>query len=185
MDYFRLSGDLSFPDRWYLGDIDIDIEEVWKFRCGVSLDLAKYRNLKLEIDQNGIPLDFTETVADNVPIISENFAECLFDLMDEVQLIPISIPNTSRQYYIMVIKNLIDCLDEKDSDFLKFEEDNDIRPDLAGNYQVIHILKIDKSKVSKSIFRLAKYDIVIIINERIKKKLEDAQLTGLKFKLVS
>jgi hypothetical protein len=59
MDYFRLLGSWSFPDRWYLGDINLDIEEVLKFIDGTELDLANYNELSLEIDQNGVPLDFT------------------------------------------------------------------------------------------------------------------------------
>ncbi len=185
MEYFRLLSDLSFDERWYLGDINLGIKEVWKFRGGDIIDLPKYEDLSLEIDQSGIPLDFTETDADNVPIISLDFAECLVDFLNEIQLIPVKIPKESKQYFILVIKNAIDCLDEKESEFLKFEKVNDIRPDLAGNYQVINNLKIDKSKITKNIFRLAKYDIVIIVNEKIKQILEDAKLTGLVFKLVS
>ena len=44
---------------------------------------------------------------------------------------------------------------------------------------------IDKNKVNRNIFRLEKYDIVIIVSENVKTTLEKAKLTGLRFKLVS
>lgn len=185
MTFYRLLSRSAFQDRWYLGDLNIDIQAVWKLREGGPLDLTKYRDLHVEIDQPGIPLDFTETDGDNVPIVSEEFAECLYDYMGEIELLPVSIPNAKRPYYVMVIKTQLDCVDEAKSDFLKFEEGNEIRPDLAGQYQVINVLTIDPSKVDKNIFRLAKYNIVILVSEPVKNALESKQLTGLKFKRVS
>jgi hypothetical protein len=56
---------------------------------------------------------------------------------------------------------------------------------MAGEYEVINILKIDESRVTAPIFRIAKYDIEMVINGEIKSKLERANLTGCRFKLVT
>ena len=44
---------------------------------------------------------------------------------------------------------------------------------------------IDQNKVNRNIFRLVKYDIVIIVSENVKTTLEKAKLAGLRFELVS
>jgi hypothetical protein len=77
------------------------------------------------------------------------------------------------------------CLDEKRSIFQKFETNDEIRPDLAGDYKAVNPLFIDPDKVNRSIFRLDKYDIVIIVSEHVKNKLEKVELSGLKFNLIS
>jgi len=183
MEYFRLYADINYPERWYLGDINMD--NPWIFTEGRSIDEKALEKLHVEIHQKGIAVDYTETSTVGVPVISEDFAELLYGYTDEIQLIRVSVPNAIKNYYIMVVRNNIDCVDETKSDFEKFEEGNDIRPDLAGEYEVINVLVIDTNKVNKTIFRLSKYDIFIIINADLKSKLENAGLTGFKFKLVS
>jgi hypothetical protein len=189
MEYYRLTDDLGIKRRWYLGDLNVDIEDVWNLRKGRNVNLLIYKDLKIEIDQKGTPLDYTCSNADNIPVISDLFVECLYEFMHEIDLIPVAVQNLStnlsNRFYVMVVKNLIDCVDESRSDFRKFEIDDDVRPDLAGEYRSINILKVDKSKISKNIFRLAKYDLVTIVSEKLKKNLEEAKLYGLKFKLVS
>ncbi len=185
MEYYRMIDDIGVKDRWYLGDFKIDIEDVWKLNSGQPVDLSRYNNLKIEFDQKGMPLDFTETDGVNIPIVSEAFAECIYEFIGEIDLIPIFIPDAKGRYYVLVVKNLVDCVDEQKSDFKKFQENDDIRPDLAGEYSVIRSLKIDKSKVNKNIFRLEKYDLAVIINETIKKSLHNKGLLGVKFISVS
>ena len=183
MDYYTISDDNTYPDRWYLGDIDVD--EEWIFAMGQTVNENEYKNLTVEIDEEGIPLDFTETDGRMVPVVSESFAECLYEYMNEVQLLPVVVPKRTDNYYILVIRNAVDCVDESGSDFEKFEEGNDIRPDRVGDYEVINILKIDTSRVHNHIFRIAKYHVLAVVSGELKMKLEKAGLKGLKFELVS
>lgn len=183
MNYYSISDDLAVADRWYLGDVDV--EDNWVFSYGKRVNINDFGDLKVEIDRAGIPLDFTKTDAFGIPIISEAFAEQLFEYGEFIQLVPVAIEKAKSSYYILVVTRLIDCVDEENSDFEKFEEGNEIRPDKVGEYEAIYILKIKKDRVRAPIFRLAKYDIEIIISEEIKTKLESANLIGLKFSLVS
>ena len=183
MHYYKLYSRISYPDRWFVGDINVD--DNWAFTNGVELDIQNYNDLRVEIDQDGVELDFTETDAYAVPIVSESFAECIYEYINEIQLIPISIPNTVRNYFVLVVKNKLECVDEKRSDFLIYEEGNEIRPDKVGDYEAINVLRIDTDKANKSIFRISRYEVLLIINEDIKKKLERAGLIGLKFELVT
>jgi len=183
MNYYRLSDDINYPNRWYLGEINID--DNWILTLGKPVDGINNKNLSVEIYKEGATLDYSVTEGYGVPIISEAFAECLNEFKNEVQIIPVSIAKIAKPYYILVITNIIDCVDEKKSDFKKFTSDNDIRPDRAGDYEAINILKIDNSKIQKDVFRLAKYNIVTIVSEKFKTKLENRKLNGLTFELVT
>ena len=183
MDYYTLTDDINFKDRWYLGDINI--EDNWLFSYGKPLNTADFNNLRVEIDKRGKELDFTTTDGYEVPIISETFADQLVEFGEFIQLIPVSIPQTKLKYYILVLKCSIDCVDEGKSDFQKFEEGNDIRPDKAGEYKAINILKLDASRINAPIFRISKYDIEMVVSEEIKLKLEQSNMTGCRFKLAT
>jgi hypothetical protein len=183
MHYFTVTDDINLKDRWYLGDINI--EDNWLFTYGKPLNTPDFDNLQVEIDKWGQELDFTLTDAYGVPIISEKLADQLFEFGDFIQLIPVSIARAKSNYYILVLKFSIDCVDEGKSEFEKFEEGNDIRPDKAGEYEVINVLKLDASRINAPIFRISKYDIQMVMSEEIKLKLEQSNITGCRFKLAT
>ncbi|WP_447971890.1 imm11 family protein [Nitrospira sp. M1] len=73
----------------------------------------------------------------------------------------------------MVIKKSVDCVDENKSEFQKFEQNDPVRPDKAGEYRAFMKLRLDANKiVDVAIFRLAKFETAIIINEHIKSNLK-------------
>lgn len=183
MDYYRIVDDIRYPGRWYLGDINVP--DPWNLRMGKVLDREQYKDLQVEFDQEGRSMDLTLTDGRLVPVVSEHFVQCLGEFMDEVQLFPVKVPGTTEKYYILVIKNALDCVDEERSDFEKFEPGNDIRPDLAGEYSGIRVLKVDPSRIDRHIFRIAKYEVAAIVSSEVKDKLEKAQLRGIKFRSVS
>jgi hypothetical protein len=120
MDYYTLNDDIRLKERWYLGDINV--EDNWIFTYGKSVNIADFNNLEVEFDKWGQELDFTKTDAFGVPIISETFAEQLFEFGEFIQLIPVSIPRIKSNYYILVLKCSIDCVDEEKSDFEKLKK---------------------------------------------------------------
>lgn len=152
---------------------------------GKSLDPEQYKDLEVEIDQEGRSMDLTLTDGRLTPIVSERFVQCLSEFMDDVQLFPAKVPGTTEKYYILVIKNAIDCVDEEKSDFEKFEPGNKIRPDLAGEYRAMRVIKVDPPRIDRHIFRIAKYEVAAIVSGKVKDRLESAQLRGVKFKPVS
>jgi hypothetical protein len=181
MDYYRLYDDINYPDRWYFGDINVP--DQWIFSTGKFMDLKTFKDLKVGLDQPGEWLDYSTTDAYAVPIISSLMAECLSEFLDEIQLIPISVDTTKDKYYVLVVKNAINCVDENKSIFEKFEEGNPIRPDRVGEYQSIDVLKIDSRIITMDIFRVAKYEIALIISEKVKSQLDRFNLKGLKYEL--
>ena len=182
MRYYLMEGVMDYPDGWYLGDVST--EDNWVFVEGVELDPTQFSNLTIELDEKGIELDYTTTISYDVPIVSREFAECLDGYMNDIQLIPASVPNARNDYFILVVKNKLECVDTKRSEFSLFEEGNDIRPDRVGDFEAINELRLDKSKIDKDIFRIARYEVMLIVSEKVKMDLEKAELTGFTFKLV-
>ncbi len=182
MTYYRMKSTYGYPDAWYLGDINT--KNNWIFTKGVELDLSQFSNLTIEIDQEGIELDYTTTDAYGVPIVSKEMAECLFGYMNDIQLIPVSVPNARNDYFILVAKNKPDCVDRERAEFTLFEEGNDIRPDRVGDFEMIDVLRLDKSKIDKDIFRIAGFTVLLIVSEKVKLELEKKELTALTFELV-
>ena len=77
-------------------------------------------------------------------------------------------------------------MDESKSVFEKWQADDPVRPDLAGQYKGIYKLYIDPNRVKQNtIFRLGKSDDIIIINENFKNHFEKSGITGIKFKEVA
>jgi len=184
MNYYRLLEDMYVPQKWYLGDINVD--DNWIFTNGSSIykedvDLK----LKVEIYQKGNPLDFTCTDPYCVPIISKDFAECLFSYSQGIEILPVSVEGLENEYFILVVKSMLDCIDEGKTKGQKYTLEDGIRPDKVGEYMSIHHLRIDASKATSPIFRLQNFGLDIIINADVKKELEKNKITGVKFELAS
>lgn len=189
MKYYRLMDELSKPkDRWFLKSLNIVDENkisVWKFLSPGKVKLSNTEKIKMGIREDGTPLDFT--FADfEVLIVNEKVAFFLSD--DECQLIPVEIDGVKNEhfYFIAVLLNTVDCVDEGRSVFEKWEANDPIRPDLAGEYKGIYKLFVDSNKINQNtIFRLGKSDNIVIVNEKLKKQFEGNGITGIKFKEVT
>lgn len=183
MRYFRILDDINFTNRWYLGDVSHD--DNWIFTNGkpVSKDWDK---LSLEVYQDGDEMDFTLTEGYLVPIVSENFKKKVTDVKG-IEFFPVSIhkKQIKNKYYVMVVTQTADAVDESKSEFEKFEKDDAVRPDKAGEYRAFVKLVIDPPKAKgREIFRLKKFDIAIIVSEHLKKKITDDRLSGATFEEV-
>jgi hypothetical protein len=179
MKFFKLNIDWYFAGGWGLGEPNISYPVIFKYTTsGFIEDIPQ--NIICEITKDGKPADVTFTTL-GIPIISHKISQIL--PLEEVQLIPIVIKNSNKLHYILLIKDEVECIDEKQSMYKKF--DNSIRPDLAGQYWVFMKLKINTDKIGRlSIFRVRDYNSAIIINENIKNKLENIQCTGITFEEV-
>jgi hypothetical protein len=190
MKYYRLLDELSKPTgRWFLKSINA-VEEnkisIWKFLSPAKVILPDKEKLTIGIREEGRPLDFTFADFEAL-IVNEKVAFLLPD--HECQLIPIEVDSIKdkHSYFVLVILNSVDCLDEDRSVFDKYLDDDPIRPDLAGDYKGIYKLLIDPNRITSdnTIFRLGKADNIIIINEMLKKQFERYSITGVKFKEVT
>lgn len=85
---------------------------------------------------------------------------------------------------IMVIEPKVECVDESRSEFKLLTPDDPVRPDLAGEYSGFFKLVIDKAKASASghsIFRVARFNVAIIVSAQMKSAIETAKCTGTEF----
>lgn len=178
--YYDLSDDIDYPERWYLGEVK-GIDN-WLFRSKKDVLFAN-RSYQVELVKDGTETDFTLTGAFGVPIVSQRVRDQLIDT-SSIKFIPVDIINkeVSKQYYIMIILSHIDCIDEKLSEFEKFEESDPVRPDKAGQYKGFFKMVIDKNKVrGESVFRIENFGVAIIISEKIKNELTQINVTGCDF----
>ena len=176
-------------DRWFLkslNTVDENKISIWKFLSPARVKLPETEKLKISVREDGKPLDFT--FADfEVLVVNEKVAFFLSE--EECQLIPVEVGGTRNKhsYFIAVLLNSVDCLDEDRSIFEKWSSNDPIRPDLAGEYKGIYKLFVDPDKImpSNTIFRLGKSDNIIIINEKLKRQFESNGITGVKFKEIT
>lgn len=149
----------------------------------------------IDLHRDGRETDFSFTMdAGNIPILSKKAKSALIGLpeVDEpyhhVVLEPVKIENkqVDQDYYIMIIETQIDCVDEERSKFQKYEYNDPVRPDKAGQYRSFFNLVIDPTKIrDHHIFRLKNHLGSVIVSEEVKRRFEDAGVTGAVFESVN
>lgn len=79
----------------------------------------------------------------------------------------------------------VDCVDESRSEFERFERDDPVRPDIAGQYRAFAKLALDGGKVgSWHTFRIGGFGAALIVSEEVKSRLERAGVTDVIFEQV-
>jgi len=188
MKFFRLLDDLEFPDRWYLSTVS-DADN-WRLARPPVLgmgDPLRDQVLKVELRKSGIPLDYSLAGYAGVPVVSFEALHAISGL-DGFTAIPAKIGGFQQKtsYYILHFWDEADCVDERASKFEKYQVDDPVRPDLAGNYSAFFSLVIDPSRTGgKDIFRLARSGTEVIVSEEVKRRFEDAGVTGAVFQDVT
>lgn len=178
MKYYRLQDDIDYPNRWYLGDV-LGVDN-WELSHSIS---EVGRVLSVELYQSGNEMDYTYTEVYGLPVVSDKvrmgFSDCA-----GLKFVPVVIDEVFNdvKYYVMVILDNVECVDEDKSEFQKFMHDDPVRPDKAGEYRAFMTLKLNPEKISnKDVFRLKKFESAIIVSEKVKEKLEAGDATGMEF----
>lgn len=176
MIYYRLMDDINYSNRWYLDEVsEVDNWELYSRVPSVQ------HNLAIGIYKDGEEMDFTMSEGYALPVVSSKVKSVLEDLSD-VGFIPLTIRDKicKSSYFVMVVKQAVDCVDEDKSEFQKFEDNDPVRPDKAGDYRGFFNLQINPSKVGNlDIIRIQKFETAIIVSQRVKEKLELAGVSGL------
>ncbi|MDV2440643.1 hypothetical protein QR665_14360 [Acinetobacter gerneri] len=143
----------------------------------------KDRQYTATIESGYEDVDFTTTFY-GFCVISNKFKQLLEKHgICDCMLIPLIFnKQLSQPYYLLIDALRFDCVDETNSEFQKFLENDPVRPDLAGRYRAFFKLIIDPSKTDGAdIFRLAHEDSIIIVSQKIKDIYDENQLTGASF----
>jgi hypothetical protein len=178
MKYYRLKDDINHPNRWYLGDVKgLDNWEL------ISSDFKADTTYEIEVTQCGGEMDFTQTNAYAIPIVSEEVKKSL-ECYEELNFVSLKIVNKdcSQKYFAMIILESVKCVDESKSEFQKFEDNDPVRPDKAGEYRGFIKLWLNTERIiGVNVFRLKKFETAIIVSEVIKDRLEKLGLIGMRF----
>lgn len=201
--FYELIDDLQVKGRWHLNGLcdDAGIElDSREFRYGKYIDpgpplrvslwneaksIDVTLPLRLSMSREGKSLDFTFT-DDDVPLVTKSVANILTRLAEgEFQRFAVVVDRMTQEYDIVNIFPTINCIDTERSVIQWFEEGNNIRPDLAGTPEWIPKLVISPALVGNhNLFRPEGWDMVVIVSDIVKEALEEAQVTGIKFKEV-
>lgn len=182
MRYFQLFDDMSMRmrHRWHIGEIFLpDGTELWLAR-GIPLDDP--RPLHAEVYHVGHVLDFCHTTF-NAPIAKRELANAIKSVAgSDVQCIPITISGQSGMMVLNAVR-VIRCVDEQRSEFQKFTEDDEVRPDLAGQYRSITKLVLDRSAIPPDahFFRVKDWGVALIVSEAVKDAMERVGCFGAEF----
>ncbi|WP_147401502.1 MULTISPECIES: imm11 family protein [Agrobacterium] len=186
MLFWQLEDDINYPSRWYLNEIggkNVDKGYNWQFLTGDGVVDEKYT---LSLTRDGAEMDFTLTDAFVVPIVSGRLKDAL-DFVEGVRFFEILLERKQQsiyEYYAMVTDKMVDCFDEKSSIFQIFTPDDPIRPDRAGEYHSVLRLAVDPIRAAgHDIFRIERYPTALIVSDRIKRILDQLDLSGLRFVL--
>lgn len=178
MGYFRLLDDVSISGRWHLGEL---LNE-----AGEEVDLLSAKPLPEEmelnavIDVDGRSLDFSLTSFGMPLVVRPVASELKGVVLDAAQFVPVS--GLGLDVFAVNALHTIDCLDESESEFLKWraEDGNPLR---VGDYRQVTRLAIDSSAVPRdvSIFRVKGWEVALIINDVVRDTIERYGSFGAKF----
>ncbi|RKH08960.1 hypothetical protein D7V97_18010 [Corallococcus sp. CA053C] len=187
--YFRLTDDVHVPERWDLNDpADLQgrvVDERWIFAAGNPVSVAE--RLQIPIYVPGRAIDFSLAGSGPTPVVHARAASIFTRLApDDVQLIPVEIAGQLDPYFILVATKLIRCIDDAASEEVRYFGPEDGHPDKIGEYRVVSGMRIDLSPVGEArVFRTWGWPLALIVSEEIKMALEQAGITGTKFKEVT
>lgn len=181
MSFYRLKDDVRYSNRWYLGEV-VGFDN-WDLLKSPPEDSVA---LEIELFRDGDEMDFTLSECYGVPVVSEKIKEQL-EVCSGVNFVPIRIKGKkcNSKYYALVVPSVIECVDEGRSSFQKFEVNDPVRPDKAGEYRAFTTLRLDSKKIKGiDFFRVKGFEVAIIVSENIKSKLDRISATGLSYSLV-
>src|SRR6185295_1510469 len=135
-----------------------------------------------EVLLQGIALDYS-TSPTGVPVVTPRAADVLEKVCGpQVQLIQVSVQGHEGPFFIANAIRTADCVDEQRSQGVSRWTEADGRPDRIGDYHAMDKLVIDPNRTGGlDLFRVARYTVALIVSDRLKRAMEEAQLLGPKF----
>ncbi len=187
MTYYLLRQDTSIRDRWVLGPVrNVDN---WRL-IAPPVELMEPGGYTVDVRQEGVEVDYTLAGYAGAPVLSAKACAALAGLAEvdvphrHVVLAPLVVVGRHSQQTcaLMIVETRLDCVDERRSEFERFERDDPVRPDLAGQYQCFFNLVVDPARTaSRHIFRLEKYPGALVVSGDVKARFERAGVVGARF----
>jgi len=186
VSHYRILADPNAIDRWHLAaPLDKRGEEVDAriFTCSERYEGPS--PLVIPQRRAGRPQNFNFADFD-MPVVTPEICRSLASVAGEaVQCIPVIVDPSLERFEILNVLDLVECVDEERSEITKWTED-DGRPDKIGHYRMITKLVLNEKKISDHrIFRVAGWEVALIVDENIKLSLERKKVSGIRFDAVS
>lgn len=165
--------------RWHVGEIFLPDGREW-LTNGIQFDGAE--PLRADVHHMGVVLDFCHTTF-GVPIATKALADAVSSIVGkDIQCIPITISGQTGRIVLNTMRS-IRCVDESRSEFQKFVINDEVRPDLAGQYRHISKLVLDRNAIPPDahFFLVKDWEICLIVSETIKKVMERVGCYGAEF----
>ncbi len=180
MSYYELTDDINFPNRWYLGDVAF--ADNWE----LAQQLDPEREYEIEVYREGSEMDYTCNEAYGVSVVSKNFKEAMAGISGIAFAKANIIGKCPDSYfYIMAVPNEVECINEELSEFQKFEVNDPVRPDKAGEYRGFFKMVVSPEKCAGfNIFRVKGFSIAVVVSAQLKQKSELSGVLGVPFKSV-
>lgn len=179
MKYFRLSDDVTIPDRWHLGIVSNAAGAEPRLLAGTATE--NQETLFAPVTHGGHTLDFSLT-SFAVPVASLLLAREMKAIAGtDLQCLPVRVPGTSGMMVLNATRS-VQCLDESRSEFIKWT-DQDHRSDLAGQYRQVTKLSIHQELIPHDahFFRIKGWSIAIVVSEAVKLAMISAGCRGAVF----
>ena len=99
----------------------------------------------------------------------------------DVDFLPVELDG-AENYFVMNVLTRLDCISEELSEFLKWEA-KDGRPEKLGEFRMVTRLRIDPRNIPATlhVFRLCRWQVPIVVSERIRDSFIRAGLVGASF----
>jgi hypothetical protein len=186
-ELFRVHADhIRFPDQWFLDeprtatDQEIDAREF--------IGTVPYRGpmpVVVPVGNPGRELAFNFGAID-MPVVSSEVADIVRGIARvEAEFLAVDVPGSKGKYQILNALQALDCLDEKQSEFTRWQM-GDHRSDLAGQYRAISTIRIDPARTrGNNIFRIKNWTIALFVSAALKNALIGIPELGVVFDPVS
>jgi hypothetical protein len=180
--FFRIVDNAELEGRWWLkSPCELNGKPINPelFCDGKLLDFRP--PLTISIRHDGKPIDWT--FADfEMPVVSKRTVTLLRNICeDDFQSFTAIIEGYGDDFKVLNFLKTFQCLDEKKSDIL-FWTKEDERLDKIGQYRQIVNMRIDSSRVrDANIFRIAGWEIALIVSKKIKDEFLKEKITGVQF----
>lgn len=136
----------------------------------------------IKLRHDGIAQDYWRAGYAGVPILSPR-ARKFFETLEGVTVLPARIGDQPYEgYAILFVGHFRNCLDSERSDYVLFEENDPVRPALAGHIKSASKLCIDPEQTGNSdISRLSNGRNSIFVSDRVRTACLSLQFEGCSF----
>ncbi len=180
--FFCLRDTPFLENRWYLGDLTVNGQAFNNWSLSIGGDDVPDGALNVVIKREGPLTDINFAGYARVLVVSDAFRSVCEAAGVDASFWSVSIadaPLDGGAFWIMRPEEELDCVDEVASDLQYFEENDPVRPDLAGQTRATFRLLLCAEKTrGNPMFRLAKSPLTIVATDEMRAAIEAAGLTG-------